>query len=234
MPLVYACIVPPEADPGAERTAAALEQVAAELALQRPEVALLIVRPEGILPGAIGCGPDGGLTRRILDEAAKSDVPAVALRRPDVAPLPSPVREALGAAAPLVLTTSSLSARHHFDFGRAAGYALAAEERRVALVCTARLSQALTPDAPRRYDPAGRSFDERYRRAIDEWNVKWLVQLDAGVRQHAAEEAVLQTALLMGALSGYRIQPRVLSYEAPGGAGCLVAAIDVLGPRRGR
>lgn len=233
MPLVYACIVPPEAEDNTERTAAAVAQVAAELAMHQPELAIVIARPGGVLPGAIGCGPDGDLARRIVDEAARSDVPCKA-GRPAEVPLTAPVREALGGAELLVLATSSLSTRHHFDLGRAAGYALAGEERRVAVVCVVRLSQTLTPDAPRGYDPAGRSFDERYRRAIDDWDVKWLVQLASDVRRSAGEDAVPQTAVLMGALSAVRIQPQVRCYEAPGGAGRLVASIDVLGPRRGR
>ncbi len=62
--------------------------------------------------------------------------------------------------------------------------------------------------------------------------MKWLVRLDSAYRRDAAENSVPQTAVLMGALSGYRIQPRLLSYESPFGVGRLVAAIDVLGPRR--
>jgi aromatic ring-opening dioxygenase LigB subunit len=81
-------------------------------------------------------------------------------------------------------------------------------------------------------DPATGVFDKQYRRAIEDWDVKWLVGLDRELRRRAGEDAVAQTAVLMGALSPYRIQPRVLAYERSSAGGQLVAAIDVLGLRR--
>jgi aromatic ring-opening dioxygenase LigB subunit len=130
------------------------------------------------------------------------------------------------------MTTSRLEPRFHFDFGRAIARAVGGYERRVAFICSADLSHALASDAPSGYDPAGKLFDDHYRRAVEAWDVKWLVRLDSGFRREAAEDAVAQTAILMGAMSDYRVQPRVLSYEGPFGVGYLVAAIDVVGPRR--
>ena len=188
---------------------------------------------------------DVELAERIQREAAQEDVPVTSLRRWDggldwgcTVPLYY-LREALAGARPdgrpsgrlLPMTISWLGPRFHFDFGRAVGRALAAYERRVVFICSADLSHALQPGTKGGYDPAGHVFDERYRRTIEQWDVKWLVHLEPDFRRHAAEDAVPQTAVLMGALSGYRIQPRVLSYEGPFGVGYLVAAIDVLGPR---
>jgi AmmeMemoRadiSam system protein A len=101
----------------------------------------------------------------------------------------------------------------------------------VAIICSADLSHALLPGAPNGYDPAGHEFDERYRRAVEDWDVEWMLGVDTGFRHHASEDAVPQTSLLMGALSDLEVHPRVLSYEGPFGVGYLVAAIDVLGPR---
>lgn len=247
-----------EAETG--RTAVALRRVGEELAGYRPETALIVsshgprMRRDamGILSAAqvegdfsrFGAGEirfafetDQELAGRIVAEAEEQDIPLSPLRRWDdgldwgcTVPLYF-LREALTDARLLPMTVSWLAPRYHFDFGRAIGRALAAYERRVAFVCSADLSHALIPQAPAGYDPAGRVFDDRYRRAIESWDVKWLVGLDSSLREHAAEDAVAQTAVLMGVLSGYRIQPRVLSYEGPFGVGYLVAAIDVLGPR---
>ena len=57
-------------------------------------------------------------------------------------------------------------------------------------ICSADLSHALFPGAPNGYHPAGKLFDEHYRRAIEEWDVKWLVHLESEFRRHAAEDAV--------------------------------------------
>ncbi len=187
-----------------------------------------------------GFETDQELAGRIQEEAAKEDVRVVALRRWNggldwgcTVPLYYlSTSGGMAEASLLPITPCRLEPRFHFEFGRAIGRAVERYERRVAFICSADLSHALSPDAPERYDPAGKVFDERYRRTIEEWDVKWLAGLDSEFRAHAAEDAVAQTAIMMGALSGYRIQPRVLSYEGPFGVGYLVAAIDILGRRR--
>ena len=242
MPIIYACICPrsPIDEAQAARSAATLGRVAEELAGYRPEAALLVTSPPGAR-GAIGVFAgrdldgfpiDQALAGRIQSEAAKDGLPVETLRRWDSGiDALSFLREALADSRLLPIAVSRLEPRFHFEFGRAIGRAVAADERRVALVCAAGLSRALEPGT-RGYDRSGRVFDEHYRRAIESWDVKWLVHLESDVRRRAAEDCVPQTAVLMGALSAYRIQPRVLSYEAPAGAGCLVAAIDILGTRR--
>jgi hypothetical protein len=131
-----------------------------------------------------------------------------------------------GAAALLPVACSLLDARYHFEFGRAIARALDGYEPSVAAVCEVETSRP--PGAGGRFDPAAGSFDQQYRRAIERWDVKWLLHLDAEFRRSANESAVAQTAVLMGTLSGSRIQPRVLAQHQ----GQIVAAIDVLGPRR--
>ena len=254
MALVYACICPdtrPVAPEGeAQRTVAALRRVAEALAAFEVETAVLVssrgpaqreamgVLTASRVEGGLSFETDGELARRVLAETAKAVVRAAELRRWDAgnyedwtAPLSYlSASGGLSGARLLMITTSWLDQRAHFEFGRAVGRAVAEHERRVAVVCAGGLSHALA-GAPSSSDPAGRVFDEHYGRAIEAWDVKWLVGLDREFRRRAAEGAVAQTAVLMGALSGYRIQPRVLSYEAPFGVGYLVAAIDVLGRR---
>ena len=237
MPIVYACIVPSaNAVDEASRTAGALRRVAEELRALEPETALVVTSRGGAqrstmgvvtAPQIEGIDTDAELAERVLAEARASEVHVVALPRWDggldgLAAL----GEALARARLLAIATARLSPREHFELGRAIARALEGYERHVAIVCAAGLSRATAPDEP------GRAFDKHYRHAVEEWDVKWLVALDSETRRRAAEDAVAQTAVLMGALSGSRIQPRVLSYEAPDGAGELVAAIDVLGPRR--
>ena len=245
----------------AARTIEALGSVAAELASYRPETGLLISpygssrhQAMGLLTATEVSGDfaqfdapevsyahktDQELAERIRQEAAGEELRLMdvlrwngGLDRSCTSPLYY-LREALAGATLLPVTTAWLESRFHFALGRAIGRALAGYDRRVALICSADLSHALSADAPKGHDPAGRVFDARYRRTIEAWDVKWLVNLDGDFRRHAREDAVRQTAILMGALSGYRIQPRVLSYESPFGVGYLVAAIDVLG-RRGK
>lgn len=168
---------------------------------------------------------DHELSERVIERARAAALPVEALRRWDGGidvgcALPEDAR-----VAPIAV--ARLAPRFHFEFGRALAGALEGEERRVAIVCVVDLSRTLR-------EPAVRIFNQHYRRTIEEWDVKWLVGLDTDVRRRAGEDAVAQTAVLMGALSAYRIQPRVLAYEASEDGGQLVAAIDVVGARRAK
>ncbi|MEX2159340.1 MAG: hypothetical protein WEB04_08060 [Dehalococcoidia bacterium] len=223
MPIAYACIIPPSPI-AAARVSDATDLVLQELASQGAECALVIVAATGRgVSIGVGAESNDDLAREIVAEAKAATLPVDWAPR---ATVPEPLAGALGGARLVTVQTSSLSAREHFEFGRAVSRALERYEPKVAIVCIARLSTALGPGEP------GRTFDARYQRAIEDWDVKWLAALDWNARRRVGEDAVAQTAVLMGALAGSRIERRVLAYEESEGAGAVVAAIDVLGPRR--
>ena len=241
------------------RTVEALRQVAGELGEQQPEV-VLIISPHGPLQadamgistasraiggflqwGAPGVSftfdNDPEAVTLLQEEASAAGVPLTALEDWGLnldwgctVPLYY-LRSGMRGARLVPMAISFLSPQAHYVLGKAVGRALTRLGRTAAIVCSADLSHALLPGAPNGYDPAGHQFDERYHRAVEEWDVDWMLNVDIGFRHHAAEDAVPQTSLLMGALSDLQVHPRVLSYEGPFGVGYLVAAIDVLGPR---
>jgi aromatic ring-opening dioxygenase LigB subunit len=232
MTLVYACISPTDRDPAATRTVEAIQRLIEELSLARPETVVLITGRSAVARQSIGLEAGESdrtreLSKRIAEEAHRDTIPLATVRHAERPPILEHLRSALDGAEVFAITTASLSIRFHFDFGRALGRALEHYDARTAVVCTATL--ASTSEARR-----ARLFDSHYRKAIEEWDVKWLTHIDPSFRHDVAEACLPQTAVLMGGLSGYRIQPLVLSYEAPSGIGLLVAAIDVLGPRRAR
>jgi AmmeMemoRadiSam system protein A len=242
------------------RTIEALRQVAGELGEQQPET-VLIISPHGpIQPDAMGISTApraiGGFVRwgapsvsftfdndpeavtLIQEEASAAGLPLAALEdwglgldQGCTVPLYF-LRPGMRGACLVAMVISFLSPQAHYVLGKAVGHALTRLGRTVAIICSADLSHALLPGAPNGYDPAGRQFDERYRRAVEDWDVEWMLNVETSFRHHAAEDAVPQTSLLMGALSDLEVHPRVLSYEGPFGVGYLVAAIDVLGPRK--
>ncbi len=212
MPIVYACICPtaplPENSPPD-----ALRRITEELSGYEPDLVLFIA-PAASGATKIGVfASDSTLSELVVAEAKRDAVPVEHLIRWIAGELPI----ALADASLLRIATCSLDPRQHFELGRAAARAIEPLERRVAVVCAVELSKGNV------------QFDDHFRRAIASWDVKSMVNMDAPFRRSAHERAVAQTALLMGALGGYRIQPRELSYEA----GQIVAAIDVLGTRRG-
>ncbi len=213
MPIVYACICPITPPPEDGRTSDALRRVGEELAEYEPELVLFIA-PAASGATKIGIfSSDSGLSDVVVAEARKGALPVEQLIRWTGGEPPIP----LETASLVHIATCALEPRVHFGFGRTVARAIEPLDRRVAIVCAAELSKA------------NAQFNEHYRRAIASWDVKSLVNMDASFRRAAGERAVAQTALLMGALGGYRIQQRELSYEA----GQIVAAIDVLGSRRG-
>ena len=232
MPIVYACVCPASVPHEPGRTTDALARVAGEIAGYRPDTALVIASPASTPHEKIGVfvgrelsdyESDVDLAERINDAAAAGAIPVTSLRRWDGA-YPHALdhfREALTDARVTAVAVSRLEPRFHFEFGRAAAGAIESLDRRVAVICSVELAKA-----------AGARFDEHYSRAISSWDVKALVNMDPDFRRQAGENAVAQTAVLMGALSAYRIQPRVLSYQTADAAAQIVAAIDVLGPRR--
>jgi AmmeMemoRadiSam system protein A len=243
------------------RTIEALRQVAGELGEQQAET-VLIISPHGPLqPDAMGISTAPRAIGGFLQWGAPgvsftfdNDPEAVALLQEEASAAGLPLtaledwgpnldwgctvplyylRSGMRGACLVAMTISFLSPQAHYVLGKAVGRALTRLNRTAAIVCSADLSHALIPGAPNGYDPAGHQFDERYRRAVEDWDVDWMLQIDTSFRHHAAEDAVPQTSLLMGALSDLEVHPRVLSYEGPFGVGYLVAAIDVLGPREG-
>jgi hypothetical protein len=224
MPIVYACLCPPVLEQDAARTEEALERIAEELALSDAACAVVIVGPAGTAGRAIGVGA-GATGDRATAEARGAAVPVEVLRRWEAPPVLASL--GLDTKELLPVRTGALAPGLHFELGRALGRALAADERRWALVCIVTLAGPSDTHRPA-------LFDRQFRQAIEGWSVKWLVGVERPLRLMAGEDAVAQTAVLMGALSESKIQPRVLSYEAPAGVGSMVAAIDVLGPRRKR
>ncbi len=240
-------------------TVEALRQAAGAMGQQQPETVLLISPHGPIQPDAMGISTapqaigsfvqwgaptvsfvfdsDPEAVALLQEEALAEGMPLAALRDWGLnldwgctVPLYY-LRSGMRGTRLVTMTISFLSPQAHYALGKAVGRALTRLGRPTAIICSADLSHALIPGAPSGYDPAGPQFDERYRLAIEEWDVDWMVRVDTGFRHKAAEDAVPQTSLLMGALSHLQVQPRVLSYEGPFGVGYLVAAIDVLGPR---
>src|SRR3990172_7031137 len=262
----FACIPPPppiivhEVGRGRERdvqrTIDALEQVAADLGVQRPETVLLMATHGPLNPGAfvlltaseaegdfarwgapevsLRFQTDRDLIEAVREEAGRAELPLDAASCWDggldwSVTVPLYYLRCGMAAAPLTpMNVSFLSARKHFELGGAVRRAIDRVGRRAVIVASADLSHRLTEDGPYGYDPAGPELDRRIRDAVASWDAEALLTMDEGFRERAGDDAVASISFLMGALDGLRVRPRVLSYEGPFGVGYMVAAIDIL------
>jgi hypothetical protein len=225
MSVVVACICSPRED-GSAAVQTATDQVARDIAAHRPELALVFASPQRTPRTTIGLPghQEADLIERVQIEASKESLPITTMRQAELRDaLPAALTQALGSASKLPFAVAALEPQVHFRLGRALGRALSSEGRRTALFCVALLSGATR----KQHDPAERIFAAHYRHAIEDWDVRWMTHVDSALRRTSRERAVAQTAILMGALSAYRIQARILASDDVQ----IVAAIDVLGPR---
>jgi AmmeMemoRadiSam system protein A/AmmeMemoRadiSam system protein B len=244
-----------------QRTIDALEQVASEMPVHRPETVLLMGTHGPLNPGAFllltAAAAQGDFTRwgapqvsfrfatdlelvdAIRQEAEQAGLPLDAANRWNdgldwsvTVPLYY-LRCGMGDAPLTPMNISFLSADKHFQFGQAVRRAVDRVGRRALIVASADLSHRLSEDGPYGFDPAGPELDRRVREAVASWDVETLLTMDEGLRERAGDDAVPSISFLMGALDGLRVRPRVLSYEGPFGVGYMVAAIDILEDERG-
>ena len=242
--------------PDVQRTINALEQVAGEIPVHRPETALVMATHGPVNPGAfvlltasaaegdfarwgapqvrLRFDIDTGLVAAIRDEAEQAELPLDVTDRWDSGldwsvTVPLYYLRCGMADAPLTpMNVSFLSPRKHFQFGQAVRRAIDRVGRRAVIVASADLSHRLSEDGPYGFDPAGPELDRRIQEAVASWDVRALLTMDDDLRERAGEDAVSSISFLMGALDGLRVRPRVLSYEGPFGVGYMVAAIDIL------
>ena len=240
----------------AQRTIDALQQVASEIPVHRPETVLIMATHGPLNPGAFfllaASAAQGDFARwgapqvsfrlptdleliaAIRDEASRAELPLDAASRWNdgldwSVTVPLYYLRCGMADAPLTpMNISFLSAAKHFRFGQAVRQAIDRVGRRAVIVASADLSHRLSDDGPYGFDPAGPELDRRVREAVASWDVEALLTMDEGFREQAGDDAVSSISFLMGALDGLRVRPRILSYEGPFGVGYMVAAIDIL------
>src|SRR3990170_2864542 len=177
---------------------------------------------------------DRDLIEAVREEAGRSELPLDAADRWDsgldwsvTVPLYY-LRCGMATASLTPMNVSFLSARKHFELGKAVRCAIDRVGRRAVIVASADLSHRLTEDGPYGFDPAGPELDRRIREAVASWDAEALLTMDEGFRERAGDDAVASISFLMGSLDGLKVRPRVLSYEGPFGVGYMVAAIDIL------
>ncbi len=126
------------------------------------------------------------------------------------------------------LTFSWLPLKTHFAFGQAIRRAAEQIGKRVVLVASGDLSHRLIPEAPAGYDPMGKIFDEKLAKALSCSDTDSILNMDAKLIERAGECGLRSVVILLGALDGLRVKPKVLSYEGPFGVGYLVASFEVV------
>lgn len=125
------------------------------------------------------------------------------------------------------ITIGMLPYEEMYTFGKALQAAIAAGDRKVAVIASGDLSHRLIPGAPAGYSPAGAEFDRQIVAALKEVNIKAILNMDQDLVEAAGECGLRPICILMGVLGGLQTTAEVLSYEGPFGVGYAVAAFTV-------
>lgn len=136
--------------------------------------------------------------------------------------------KALSGVKLVPLTFSWLPVKSHFAFGKAIQKAVVHSDRKVAVIASGDMSHRLIPGAPAGFDPAGKLFDATLVKALAEYDVKTILNMDEQLIERAGECGLRSIIILLGILDGLKVKSEVLSYEGPFGVGYLVASFDVI------
>ncbi len=249
--LPVSSVLVPEVSRGRERpafaTIAAMRRAVRELAASEPELVLLTV-PAAVAGDYVAVRSADRLLGR-FDQFGEHETEVMATGAPDLAAAlaaaglvriePSSALPAEGATAlyflrplaagcahlvcelPPAETADERAALAGFGAHVAALPALAAP--RVAVVVGAELSQRIFPGAPGGYHPDGSRFDAAVQDALARSDLAALEGEAAALAPQAGERALAGLSLLRGLLGPGGGQFHMRSYEAPFGAGLLVA-----------
>ncbi len=112
-----------------------------------------------------------------------------------------------------------------YRFGMCVGESIKESGEKVIFIASGDLSHKLTHDAPYGFSPRASEFDNKIKDNVENNNVRQIVEMDEGLCESAGECGHKSFIIMYGALDGYELKSRVLSYEGPFGVGYMVAEI---------
>lgn len=238
-----------------KKTVEAMKKISEVVAAKKPEVLIFItphgpvfpdainirIPPEGRLEGDLMMfgslerwmfKSDNELGREIRRGAEKEGLKIIEIEE-DVldhgvlAPL-SYLAEVLPKTVELVsMNISMASYRVHFNFGKVVQKVCSKYPKRIVFVASGDLSHSLKPGAPAPYNPAGKKFDEKLVKLLEEGKTEQVLLLDPFWVDEAAECGLRSICTLLGAVEGLNYEQKNYSYEGPYGVGYLVMGYNL-------
>jgi aromatic ring-opening dioxygenase LigB subunit len=230
-------------------TREALEELAEELYATHPDTILLFSESKTMYPDAFSINvadpylarleefgdlgyqknyhPDFGFIDRLQRHLRKTDLPVSLstdnhLSATSVVPL-----DFLTAHLPAIrlvpVAPSDLDAKAHFNIGLAFKHLILESDRRIAVIATGDMSQALSKSAPAGLHKDGKVFDDTVLTMLKEHNASGILQIPESLIKNAHDTSHRQLCMLLGVLDGMYTTPSILSYDAPFGVGYCVA-----------
>ena len=122
---------------------------------------------------------------------------------------------------------AGLSNEEHFKFGQALGNEINYSTAKVAVFASADLAHNLTKNAPAKYSPQGKKFDQKIIAYLQENKFKEIVGIDEKLAVNARQCGLKPILMLLGILDGIHHKPKLLSYEYPFGVGYMVMNFEL-------
>ncbi len=122
---------------------------------------------------------------------------------------------------------SLLDNQSHLDFGKNLKEIILNSDKRIAVIASGDLSHCLTENAPVKFNPTGKEFDEKLISLLKESNSQGVVNMDRQMIERASECGLRSILILLGVLNSIDYETKILSYEAPFGVGYLVANLEL-------
>jgi aromatic ring-opening dioxygenase LigB subunit len=125
----------------------------------------------------------------------------------------------------LCISISMLSYRDHYTLGTAIREAVESTGHSAVFIGSGDMSHRLQPGAPAGYSPRGEEFDRAVVRIMESGDYGALFAMDPALVEEAGECGLRSIFAVAGAVDGYAVESRVLSYEGPFGVGYMVASV---------
>ena len=122
----------------------------------------------------------------------------------------------------------------HYHLGELVGRAVEQLGRKAVFVASGDLSHKLTEDGPYGFSADGPIFDSQITRAMATGDFLQFLNFEESFADKAAECGLRSFQIMAGALDGYSVEPKLLSYEGPFGVGYAIASFHVNGRDRNR
>jgi len=182
---------------------------------------------------------DKGISYGIMETAAREGIPVIAMDTVTANKYGISSDLDHGALVPLFyinkryqkfklvhITYGMLSPVDLYRLGKCIQQVIEQGEEKAIVISSGDLSHRLTREAPAGYSRRGAEFDEKLVSYLKGMDVENIVNMDTGFIKEAGECGYRSILMLLGALDGFEIESRVLSYEGPFGVGYCVAAFE--------
>lgn len=125
------------------------------------------------------------------------------------------------------ITYGMLEPRDLYKFGQIIKSSLEELGEEGVVIASGDLSHKLSEGGPYEYSPHGAEFDREIIKLLEENQLDKVVDFDLELAERAGECGLRSLMVMAGALEGYGLDTKVLSYEGPFGVGYGTAIVDL-------